>query len=141
MKKIKAYSIKPGIVLTEPCPYCGREHQHTKPDGGKESRVAHCGKGQYRLVVENAPRRRTWEPTPLDVHTAIARICIRGDGWERKAVKEAEKFLQELKTEERQHLMRIAHISERYGFFAISEVILNAVENELDRQEREKEER
>jgi hypothetical protein len=102
--------------------------------------MAHCGGGEYELKIINGPppfRSGRFEPTPLDTHAAIARICVRGDGWERKAVKETEKFLRELDDERRDHLMHIAQIAERYAFNQISEILLSAVENELDHQERE----
>lgn len=49
-------------VLVDPCPYCGALHGHSvipaavTPDVFLVERVAPCGRGRYRLVVEGGPK-------------------------------------------------------------------------------------
>lgn len=44
--------------LVNTCPYCNKQHLHGgHPDPAElgETRVSHCGRGQYRLVGEGQP--------------------------------------------------------------------------------------
>jgi hypothetical protein len=140
-KIVRAWIAEDGRAETELCPFCDFHHTHIKPEsGGTHRRMAHCGGGEYELKIINGPppfRSGRFEPTTLDTHAAIARIAIRGDGWEPAAVRAAEHFLRELDRERRHHLLHVAALAERYGFATIAEMILIDVELELDHREKE----
>lgn len=34
------------------CPYCSKTHQHGTPDDELGTRIAHCGRGSYRITAQ-----------------------------------------------------------------------------------------